>query len=110
MLTLASKTAAALGAALLLAGPASAVTIDFSSLPDQNGASIAQSSGGIIATARGFGGIANPNASLVPTNPTGSGATDLGVNVGGGAPCSGAFSTHGVGCGTVTGISQCDLI
>jgi hypothetical protein len=99
---------------VLSASPAAALTINWSSLPDQtSGTTITQfdseTGSTISATGSGWGGLTNPQNTLDPTNPLGSGFTQLGTNIGGGAPGSGAFSTHGLGCGT-TLISQCDLI
>ncbi|MDJ0789891.1 MAG: PEP-CTERM sorting domain-containing protein [Myxococcota bacterium] len=108
------KTGLAAAAVLLWASYAGALTINWSALPDQTaGLSISQvdqeTGSTLTATGSGWGGVTNPQNTLNPGNPIGSGFTQLGVNIGGGAPGSGAFSTHGLGCGT-TLISQCDLI
>ncbi|MEE3326639.1 MAG: PEP-CTERM sorting domain-containing protein [Myxococcota bacterium] len=66
---------------------------------------IVVSDGGYTATASGWGGLTNPQNSLDPTDPTASGAQNLGVNVG-----TALGFGRGIGCGTVIGISQCDLI
>lgn len=66
---------------------------------------IAVSDGGYTATASGWGGLLNPQHSLDPTDPTASGAQNLGVNIG-----TALGFGRGIGCGTLISISQCDLI
>jgi hypothetical protein len=97
------RTAAAFAALLCWGGAAGALTIDYQPLPDQSAPAIVQNVSGVTVTAQGFGGVANPQASMTPTGTPG-GFTALAVNVGG----SSFFGTRGLGCGPVA--SQCDLI
>lgn len=90
--------------ALLGAGGAQALSINYSALSDQSGSSIVQSDGGVTVTAQAFGGVTNPQGSMAPTG-TPSGFTSIGVNIGG----VDVFGTRGLGCGTLLA-SQCDLI
>jgi hypothetical protein len=84
---------------------ADALTFNYQISNQSNANSITVSDGGVNATASGWGGITNPQNTLDPTNPSGSGAQNLGVNIG-----TALGFGRGIGCGTVIGTSQCDLI
>jgi len=88
-----------------LAAHANALKFDYQ-IGDTNDANqIMVSDGGYTSTASGWGGIIDPQNSLDPTNPAASGAQNLGVNIG-----TALGFGRGIGCGTLIGISQCDLI
>lgn len=87
------------------ASNAQALKFDFQIANTSHPSSITVSDGGVSATATGWGGISNPQSSLNPGNPAASGAQSLGVNVG-----TALGFGRGIGCGTLIGISQCDLI
>lgn len=95
----------ALFALLVLPTAGSALTFNWqiANQSDPNG--IAVSDGGITATASGWGGLTNPQAVIDPSNPAGSGATNLGVNIG-----TALGFGRGIGCGTGISASQCDRI
>lgn len=89
--------------ALLAAGGAQALSINYSALSNQSASSIVQVAGSVTVTAEAFGGVSNPQGTMTPAGTPG-GFTSLGVNIGG----VDAFGTRGLGCGAIA--SQCDLI
>ena len=92
---------------LMLGAASSAygIKFDFQTGNASDANSLSASDGGFSATASGWGGLLNPQNTFDPTNPSGSGAQNLGVNIG-----TALGFGRGIGCGTAVGITQCDLI